>query len=155
MRSRLQEELKQNKPFIRVGDEALVSVLRTAAVLDHAISDALKPYGVTMTQYNVLRILRGAEPNGLCGREIGERLIARVPDVPRLLDRMDELGLITRERDMADRRHVTARISLRGLRVIDESAAALDAVETRLVAGIGEEELRVVVDTLASIRGNL
>ena len=71
-----------------------------------------------MTQYNVLRILRGAGARGLCGREVGERLISRVPDVSRLLDRMAEMGLLAKERDAADRRHVTARITPKGRRVL-------------------------------------
>ena len=120
MTSRLLAELKQTKPFPRPGQEALVSILRTAAVLEYEINEALKPFDLTSTQYNVLRILRGAEPDGLCGREVGERLITPLPDVPRLLDRMTEAGLIGRKRDPADRRHVTARITQRGLRLLDE-----------------------------------
>ncbi|MFL5403481.1 MAG: MarR family transcriptional regulator, partial [Gemmatimonadales bacterium] len=70
MSPRLQQELKQTKPFPRPSAEALLGVLRTAALLDHQISEALRPAGITSTQYNVLRILRGAGPDGLCGREI-------------------------------------------------------------------------------------
>jgi DNA-binding MarR family transcriptional regulator len=154
MPSRLQEEIKQTKPFPSVGAEALLSILRTAAVLDHAGGEALKPYGVTPTQYNVLRILRGAGSNGLCGREVGERLVAQVPDVPRLLDRMEEMGLVSRERDPSDRRHVTARITEKGLRLLDESQPAIDAIQTQRFAGISIPDLQIVIDTLAQIRGN-
>ena len=89
MSSRLQAELKQTKPFARRTSEALLSVLRTAALLEHQVNEALRPFGITELQYNVLRILRGAGPDGLCGREIAERLVSKVPDVSRLLDRMD------------------------------------------------------------------
>jgi DNA-binding MarR family transcriptional regulator len=154
MPSRLQDELKQNKPFPTVGAEALISVLRTAAVLDHALGDALKSYGLTVTQYNVLRILRGAGENGLCGREVGERLIAQVPDVPRLLDRMEEMGLVSRERDPEDRRHVTARITPKGYQLLDESTETLEAIERQRMAGLDAAQLQLVVDTLAQIRGN-
>src|SRR5450756_2273564 len=107
----LQAELKQTKPFPSRATEALLSILRTAAVLDHQLGEALRPHRITATQYNVLRILRGAGAAGLCGREIAERMVARVPDVPRMLERLEAMRLIRRERDAGDRRHVTARIA--------------------------------------------
>src|SRR4051794_8759267 len=94
----LQSELKQTKPFRSLEEEAPLNIARTAAVLEHALAQALKPYDITPTQYNVLRILRGAGRDGLCRNEVGERLVTRVPDVTRLLDRMEEQGLLARER---------------------------------------------------------
>src|SRR5580765_7812740 len=120
MASRLQAELRQTKPFPRQSSEALLSVLRTAALLEHQLDKLLRPYGITELQYNVLRILRGAGPDGWCGRVIAERLVSKVPDVSRLLDRMDSMQLLRRERDPSDRRHVTARITPKGLRLLDE-----------------------------------
>src|SRR6476661_7665572 len=105
MTSRLQAEIKQGKPFQSASAEALLSVMRTAAMLEHHLTEVLKPYGITPTQYNVLRILRGAGSGGLCGREVAERMVSRVPDISRLLDRMEEMDLVDRERDPADRRH--------------------------------------------------
>jgi hypothetical protein len=101
MPPRLQDELKQTKPFASLEQEALLSIERTAAVLRHQLGEELKPLGVTPTQYNVLRILRGAGPAGLCRNEIRDRLVAQVPDVTRLLDRMEDAGLIVRGRDSA------------------------------------------------------
>src|SRR5690348_10722457 len=95
----LRDEIKQTKPFARPADEALLSIMRTAAVLEHAGNEALKPHGLTHTQYNVLRILRGAGKRGLCGRDIAERMVSHVPDVSRLLDRMEDAGVIVRMRD--------------------------------------------------------
>jgi DNA-binding MarR family transcriptional regulator len=152
MDSELRTELRQTKPFRRLEAEAMASVLRTAAVLDHALGEALKPFSVTLTQYNVLRILRGAGPHGLCGRDVGERLISRVPDVPRLLDRMEEMGLIHRERDPHDRRHVTARVTQEGLRVLEEATPILEQIEQDRFSGCGEEALRSLVQALASVR---
>ncbi len=148
----LQEELKQTKPFGRLPGEALVSVMRTAAVLDHALGEALKPHGITLTQYNVLRILRGAGERGLCGRDVGSRLVSRVPDVPRLLDRMTEMGLISRERDADDRRHVTARITPAGLRLVEEVEPVLESVETSRLGRLDEGTLRILIDALAVVR---
>ncbi len=155
MTIRLQDEIRQGKPFATPGTEALLSIMRTAAMLEHAIGEALRPHGITPTQHNVLRILRGAGSGGLCGREVGERLVARVPDVPRLLERMEALDLITRERDEADRRHVTAWITPKGLRVLDQLAPDLARLERERIAQLDPSKLKDLVDTLALIRGTL
>ncbi|MGZ8391825.1 MAG: MarR family winged helix-turn-helix transcriptional regulator [Gemmatimonadales bacterium] len=154
MSQNLQAELKQKKPFPRVTAEALLSVLRTAAVLEHQLTEALKPHGITHTQYNVLRILRGAGAEGLCGREVGARMVSRVPDVSRLLDRMEEIGLITRERDPGDRRHVTARISRKGLAMLAQATPELEAVERARAGGIPTGQLQQLIEVLRAVRGN-
>lgn len=148
----LQAELKQSRPFPSAEAEAMLSILRTAAMLDHQIADALKPHGLTPTQHNVLRILRGAGADGLCGREIGERLVARVPDVPRLLERMESQGLIDRQRDPDDRRHVTARITRKGLDLVARVTPDLEAVQNRLLGHVKRNALRELIDGLATIR---
>jgi len=150
----LKDEIKQGKPFPSKGAEAMLSILRTATILEHEQNEALKPYGVTSTQYNVLRILRGAGENGLCGREIGERLISKVPDVSRLLDRMDEVGLLTRERDPEDRRHVTARISTKGRKVLTDATPALRAVEQKRFRNVGSDVAASLISGLEAIRNS-
>jgi len=152
MVSRLLAELKQTKPFARPGQEALLSIVRTAAVLEHQINDALKPFELTGSQYNVLRILRGAGSAGLCGREVGERMVAQVPDVPRLLERMTEAGLLTRERDPADRRHITARITPKGLRLLDEVEPALGEIERRRIGSLDRNEIQTLLRHLEAVR---
>ena len=154
MTSRLQTEIKQTKPFGRAEREAMLGVLRTAAVLDHAINETLKPHGLTSTQHNVLRILRGAEPTGLCGRDVGERLIASVPDVSRLLDRMEEMGLVSRQRDPGDRRHVTARITEKGLELVARVEPLLAAVERRWFGGLAPGEVQALVAALDTVRAS-
>jgi MarR family transcriptional regulator, organic hydroperoxide resistance regulator len=151
MPSRLQAEIKQNKPFASLEHEAMLGLLRTAALLDHATDETLRPFGVTSTQFNVLRILRGAGDSGLCGREVGERMINRVPDVPRLLERLEKAGLISRERDQADRRHVTARITKRGLELLDEVAAVTFPMEQRFKQ-LTRDQLRALIDALDMVR---
>lgn len=152
--STLQGELKQRKPFLRVTAEALASVLRTAAILEHQMNEALKPYGITHTQYNVLRILRGAGAEGLCGREVAQRMVSRVPDVSRLLDRMEETGLLSRERDPGDRRHVTARITRKGLTMLEQTTPALEVVERTRFGQVPAGQVQHLVELLASVRGN-
>lgn len=150
----LQAELKQKKPFPSVAAEALLSVLRTAAVLEHQLTETLKPHGITHTQYNVLRILRGAGAEGLCGREIAERMVSRVPDVSRLLDRMEEAELISRERDPGDRRHVTARITRKGLAILEQATPQLEVVESARVGRIPTGRLQQLIEVLSAVRGN-
>jgi DNA-binding MarR family transcriptional regulator len=153
MSGRLQAEIKQNKPFGSLEQEAILGLLRTAAVVDHATEEALRPFGVTGTQFNVLRILRGAGPNGLCGREIGERMITRVPDVPRLLERLETAGLISRERDPNDRRHVTARITDRGTELLGK----IDNVSMPVVSWFGrlsQDQLQALIDALDTVRAS-
>ena len=152
MTGRLQHEFKQTRPFSSSRSEALVGILRTAAVLDHAINEALKPHGLTATQHNVLRILRGAGTGGLCGREVGERLIARVPDVSRLLDRMAESGLVARERDAVDRRHVTARITDAGLGLLHRVDPVIAEVEARHTGRLAADALTGLIDALDAVR---
>ena len=132
--------------------EALLSVLRTAAVLEHGLGEALRPHGLTLTQYHVLRALHAAEPAGLCGRELGERLVSQVPDVSRLLDRMAETGLVARARDTRDRRHVTARITAQGSRLLEAVEPALGAVAEARLGYLGDARLRGLVAALADVR---
>lgn len=153
MPSVLQAELKQTKPFPSRASEAFVSLLRTAAILDHHLGEALRPFGLTPTQHNVLRILRGAGAEGLAGCEVAERMVARVPDVPRMLDRLEAMQLIGRKRSETDRRHVTATITPKGLRILDQVRPAVDAVEKARLGRLSERTLLTLIGTLATVRG--
>ena len=152
MSSRLQAEIKQTKPFATLEHEAILGLLRTAAIVDHATDEMLRPYGLTGTQFNVLRILRGAGQQGLCGREIGERMITRVPDVPRLLDRMEKAELISRERDSEDRRHVTARITPKGRQLVEDIGRAASNPIERRFSRLAPEQLQSLIEAMDLIR---
>jgi DNA-binding MarR family transcriptional regulator len=151
MPSRLQAEIKQTKPFASLGHEAALGLLRTAAIIEHLNDETLRPFGLTGTQFNVLRILRGAGQDGLCGREIGERMINRVPDVPRLLDRLEKAGLVSRERDRTDRRHVSTRITARGRQVLDEIDKITMPAEVRFQR-LTQDQLKALIAALDVIR---
>lgn len=152
MTSLLQTEIKQTRPFPSRAAEALLSVLRTAALLDHDLAEALRPFDITPTQHNVLRILRGAGPAGLCGREVAERMVASVPDVPRMLERLETMQLIGRERDAEDRRHVTARITRKGLELLKRVEPGLLAVQQARLGGLSERTLAGLITSLGAIR---
>jgi DNA-binding MarR family transcriptional regulator len=152
MMGRLQDEIKQTKPFASLEQEAMLSIERTAALLGHQLEQALKPFGVTPTQYNVLRILRGAGERGLCRSEVRERLIAQVPDVTRLLDRLEETKLIERERDSVDRRLVNTRITSEGLDLLRRlDQPVLDFHKTQL-GHLSKDNLRTLIELLTSAR---
>jgi DNA-binding MarR family transcriptional regulator len=148
----LREEIKQSKPFDSLEQEAMLSILRTDAVLGYALVDALKAYNFTPTQYNVLRILRGAGENGLCREDIRERLIAQVPDVTRLLDRMEAAGFVGRERDTIDRRQVTTRITEEGLRVLRELDEPVAQAHREQLGHMTKAELRSLIALLERAR---
>lgn len=148
----LQAELKQRKPFPTLEQEATVSIARTAAVLDHTTAEVLKPYGLTPTQYNALRILRGAEPDGLGRNEVRDRLIARVPDATRLLDRLVDMGLVVRARGGEDRRVVIARITRSGLNLLSGLDGVIQQLHRRQLGHLGERKLRLLIDLLAEAR---
>ncbi|MHB1225501.1 MAG: MarR family winged helix-turn-helix transcriptional regulator [Gemmatimonadaceae bacterium] len=152
MSSELLDELRQRKPFASLAQEAYLSVARTQGVLQGGLERVLKPYGVSPAQYNVLRILRGATPDGLCRNEIQDRLLTRMPDVTRLLDRMERSGLVSRERDTADRRIVTTRLTERGHHLVDSLDEPIAGEHERRLAHVGEERLRELIRLLARVR---
>jgi DNA-binding MarR family transcriptional regulator len=150
--SNLQAELKQNRPFRSLKEEAHLSIQRTAALLEHAFESAIKSHRITGTQYNVLRILRGSAPDGLCRNEIGARLVRQVPDVTRLLDRLEDAKLISRHRGGSDRRYVTTRITKAGLRLLDQMDQIINETHDEQLGHLDEGQLRKLVALLAAVR---
>lgn len=152
MTTTLRNEIKQTRPFSSLEQEAYLSLGRTWAGLEHALSETLKPHGITPTQYNVLRILKGAGEKGLCRSEIMKRMISRVPDATRLLDRMEAAGLIVRARDAEDRRFVTTRITGDGVGVVEAVEEPVLALHRHQLARLGEEDLRHLIRILELVR---
>ena len=124
----IQAEIKQRKPFTCREEELFLNLLRTWDQLMRGLTEVLKPADLSPTQYNVLRILRGAGSEGLACGEISERMVTRDPDITRLLDRLEKRGLVVRSREKADRRVVTARIAPDGLELLKR----LDEAVTRM-----------------------
>ena len=151
----LRAEIHQNKPFRSLQQEAQLSVVRTASMLTDAFEQMLKPYGITAAQFNVLRILRGAEPDGLCRNELRERLLTRMPDVTRLLDRMVEAGLVERTREGEDRRKVSTRMTPKARRLVDKLDDLVGQEHQRRFGHLGKERLRELIDTLTEVRQKL
>lgn len=148
----LQHELKMTRPFASLAHEAHLSIARTAAVLEHVVDESFRSRQITATQFNVLRILRGAGEQGLCRAEIGARMIRAVPDVTRLIDRLEDAGFVTRDRDGDDRRYVTTRITQKGRALLAELDADVLATHERLLGHLGQAKLRQLIGLLADVR---
>lgn len=152
MPATLRDELRQRRPFASAEQEAHLNVVRTAAVLSDALEQVIRPAGVTLAQYNALRILRGAEPDGLCRNELRDRLVTRMPDVTRLLDRLEDAGLVTRARGTEDRRLVRTRITAAGLALLAGLDGEVHAAHRRLLGHLSAAELAQLSALLARAR---
>ena len=148
----LREEIRQKKPFGSLEQEAYLSLVRTASALSHQLEQKLSAAGITLAQYNVLRILKGAEPDGLCRNDLRDRMLTRMPDMTRLLDRMEEAGLVSRARDARDRRLVTTRITAAGRRILDDLETDVAAEHRRALGHLSESKLGALILLLAEVR---
>lgn len=151
MTRQLRDEIKQKRPFTSPQQAAYLSVQRTASVLGRGLSQVLRRSGLTATQYNVLRILRGADGPLTCS-EVGERMIALDPDVTRLLDRLEEKELIRRERSEVDRRVVVSEITEAGRELVDDLDEPVARVHEEQLGHMGEEELGTLTALLEEAR---
>lgn len=144
--------MKQTKPFKTAAEEAQLSIQRTADVMLRKATHFLKGWGISPTQYNVLRILRGAGAGGLCCGEISDRMITHDPDITRLLDRMEKLGWIERARSTKDRRVVQARITKKGLELLKEMDVPIEDFNQQISKPLSEKKLRQLIELLAELR---
>jgi DNA-binding MarR family transcriptional regulator len=149
----LQAELKQKLPFSSREQEAYLALLRTADALQSSMESKLKEFGLTGTQYNALRILRGAGPEGLPCREIGERMITHDPDVTRLLNRLERHGLVERTRDRHDRRVIYGKITAAGQRLLREMDEPVEQHGREMLRHVSHADLRRLIDLLGQVRG--
>jgi DNA-binding MarR family transcriptional regulator len=146
------QELKQNKPFPSKAQEAAVALMRTADVLRRLAGSVVEPRDITVQQYNVLRILRGAGEKGLPTLEIADRMIETTPGITRLIDRLEKKKLVSRERCPTDRRQVFCRITPTGLTLLDTlDAPMLDATHSAL-GHLKKTELASLIDLLDRTR---
>jgi DNA-binding MarR family transcriptional regulator len=152
MTNDLRTEIRQTRPFHSLEQEAYLSLVRTVAAVSDEFEQVLRASGVTLAQYNVLRILRGAEPKGLCRNELRDRMLTRMPDMTRLLDRMESAGLVGRARETEDRRLVITRITDEGRRILDELEGPVAGEHRRRFGHLDEGELRTLIELLGRVR---
>jgi DNA-binding MarR family transcriptional regulator len=148
----LKLEIVQERPFFSVEEEALLSLLRTSDLLHRAFHLKIRKWGITSTQYNVLRILRGAQPHGLTCSAIGQRMIAAEPDITRLLARLKGMKLIRQRRDRHDRRVLWTQISDAGLALLAEMDPFIQQFPKDLVGHLDAAQLSELIRLLELAR---
>jgi DNA-binding MarR family transcriptional regulator len=150
----IQAEIKQSKPMTPE-QEVVLTIQRTADAFERKLVETLKPYGISATQYNVLRILRGAGKDGLPCGAIAERMVTRDPDITRLLDRLDKMGFIVRERGQKDRRVVTTTITEAGLKLLKQLDKPLLDTGNDLVKNLSKAQMQQLVELLDLARSSV
>ena len=136
---------------IPLEDQLFVALLKASDSLASQADQLIKANGLTSAQYNVLRILRGAGPEGLPCNTIAERMISRDPDMTRLLDRMEKRDVISRERQKEDRRVVKARITDEGLKLLKKMDAPIRELHRSQFAHMTSARLKILMDLLTEV----
>ncbi len=154
MASLLKREIRQEKPFTSAPEEAFLNLQRSAGQLAQQLGHFLRGHGLTPTQYNALRILRGASPGSLPCREVGGHMVTPVPDVTRLLDRLEQQGWVRRRRDRRDRRIVRAAITARGLDLLAGLDSPLAAWLHRRFRKLARQDVDHLIALLERLRGD-
>lgn len=151
----LHEELKLVRPFLALEEECALAILVTRARFEEILSGLLERHAITRPQFNILRILRGSHPTPLTFSALNERLIEKNPDITRLLDRLETMGFVERERGKEDRRQVFSAITQSGqslLKIVDKEVLVL---EKSMMAGLNEEEMRTLNELLQRVRDRI
>ncbi|MGO9640162.1 MAG: MarR family winged helix-turn-helix transcriptional regulator [Candidatus Acidiferrales bacterium] len=139
-------------PKLDLEQHVFLELLRVADSLVQDAEAVLKPYGLSHTQYNALRILRGAGPTGLACGGIGERMLTHDPDITRLLDRLESRGFIKREREQEDRRVVKTRITDAGLRLLEELDVPVSDLHQKQLGHLDSAQLQELKNLLSLMR---
>lgn len=155
MNTDLQSQLKRSIPFEMLEEEVTLNIQRTHSVLSGPLLGLLKQHNLSPPLYNVLRILRGAGKEGLPCAQIGERMVTRVPDVTRLIDRLEKAGLARRQRFAADRRVVRISVTAAGLKLAGRLDQPMEELHKTMLGHLGSEELSELNRLLVKARGPL
>ncbi|MGI8766714.1 MAG: MarR family winged helix-turn-helix transcriptional regulator [Gemmatimonadaceae bacterium] len=148
----LEAELHQSRPFRSDAQEATIALLRTASVVARRLGKAISPSGISLAQYNVLRILRGAGTAGLPTLAIKDRMIEEGTTITRLLDKLEEAGLVHRKRSRPDRRQVLCTLTPAGAKVLAKLDPAMDAADEAAVVMLDPATQRQLIAVLSAIR---
>lgn len=154
MADRLRKEIKQKRPFSSVQEEVVLALMRTADQLAAPMNEVLRSANLSVSQYNILRILRGAGDEQLPCGEISARMVRREPDLTRLLDRLEARGLVVRERSTSDRRSVLASITAAGRKLLEELDEPAEEVLKRSLAHVSRRRLEELLEILEEVRSN-
>ena len=151
-RSAVQAEIRQARPFRSARQEATVALLRTASVVRRSVERVVEPFGLSFAQYNALRIVRGAGTGGIPTLAIRERMVEEGTTITRLLDKLEEAGLVRRERAHPDRRQVICHATDAGRQLLDRMDPLVDAGDAAAVETLDDAEVAVLVRLLDAVR---
>ncbi|MGH7732379.1 MAG: MarR family winged helix-turn-helix transcriptional regulator [Gemmatimonadales bacterium] len=155
MTGKLGEEIGQHRPFPTLEEEAALNIVRTADAYNRHVAGILKPWGLTPTQYNALRILRGAGERGHTCTAVSDRMLTRDPDVTRLIDRLEARHLVARTRDPDDRRAVMICLTDEGRELVDQLDAPIKEMHLTQLSHLGQDKLQELVTLLEASREKL
>ena len=151
--SAVQTEIRQTRPFRSRRQEATIALLRTASVVSRVLERVVEPAGLSLAQYNALRIVRGAGSGGIPTLGVRERMIQEGTTITRILDKLEASGLVRRERSTPDRRQVVCYVTPEGRQLLDGLDPKVNAADERVVAGLSAGEIDLLISTLDDIRG--
>ena len=147
------EAIRQTKPFASKRQEGVIALLITAEAVRGRITQFLaQRTDVTLQQYNVLRILRGAGTKGLPTLSIIERMIEQAPGITRLIDRLESKGLVSRDRSAEDRRQVMCRITAKGMAELKSVDADVNHADADVLRSLNEQEVATLIRLLNKVR---
>jgi DNA-binding MarR family transcriptional regulator len=150
--SAVQSEIKQARPFRSTAQEATIALLRTASIVSRALARVIEPAGLSLAQYNALRIIRGAGTSGIPTLSIRERMIEEGTTITRLLDKLEDAGLIRRERSFPDRRQVICFTTDAGKKLLESLDAPVDLADEEAVSALSESQLERFIELLDAVR---
>ena len=150
--SAVQSEIRQTKPFRSTAQEATIALLRTASIVSRALARVVEPAGLSLAQYNALRIIRGAGTGGIATLSIRERMVEEGTTITRLLDKLEDAGLIRRERNLPDRRQVLCFVTDAGRGLLDTLDPSVNAADEEAVASLSDSQLDRFIELLDTVR---
>lgn len=150
-RSAIQAELRQSRPFRSTAQEATIALLRTASVINRVIGRAVEPFDLSLSQYNALRIIRGAGPQGIATLAIRERMIEEGTPITRVLDRLEERGCVRRDRG-TDRRQVLCVVTKQGAELLARMDPIVNEADEEAMAALSGDELETLIALVDAIR---
>jgi DNA-binding MarR family transcriptional regulator len=150
--SAVQREIKQSRPFRSTAQEATIALLRTASVVHRVFARVLEPWALSLAQYNALRIIRGAGAGGIPTLSIRERMVEEGTTITRILDKLEDAGLVRRERSFPDRRQVLCYATDSGRKLLDTLDPQMDSTDEEVVAVLNETQLEQFIELLDEVR---
>jgi len=152
MNERLNKQFAFQTEPATLEQRAIVDIARTFFIINQSLEELLSKAGLTLQQFNILRILRGAGPSGIPCGEVRSRMLNRDSDITRLMNRLVNSGHVTRVRTEKDRRVVLTRITEKGLKLLADLDGPIDTIDQKIVGGIGEHKIKVLIEILGQIR---